>query len=135
MPAATKPCARVRLAAASAAVVPSLGRRVAGRSRPANLSSPGGDARTTLLTGQRRVGATKAAALGSRSSNASSTAAPSIGAPSPSNSDDSALLPDAFALLGLNRAAARASVIHAYEEAVQNEIEEGFSKVREEQRS
>lgn len=62
------------------------------------------------------------------SSNASSTAAPSIGA---SEADDaSALLPDAFALLGLNRAAARASVIKAYDEAAQAEIEEGFSKVR-----
>ena len=41
--------------------------------------------------------------------NASSTAAPSIGSHARTNDDSSALLPDAFALLGLNRAAARAS--------------------------
>ena len=126
--AATKPCARVRVvasasAASAASSIPPR-RRAAGPSRPAPSIVP-----------LRRRGKTQAAALNGVSSNASSTAAPSIGSSARQQNgaanDASALLPDAFALLGLNRAAARASVIQAYDEAAQNEIEQGFSKVRE----
>ena len=126
--AATKPCARVRVvasasAASAASSIPPR-RRAAGPSRPAPSIVP-----------LRRRGNTQAAALNGVSSNASSTTAPSIGSSARQQNgaanDASALLPDAFALLGLNRAAARASVIQAYDEAAQNEIEQGFSKVRE----
>ena len=126
--AATKPCARVRVvasasAASAASSIPPR-RRAAGPSRPAPSIVP-----------LRRRGNTQAASLNGVSSNASSTAAPSIGSSARQQNgaanDASALLPDAFALLGLNRAAARASVIQAYDEAAQNEIEQGFSKVRE----
>ena len=132
MLAATKPCARVRVAASSAASsVPfPPRRRASGPSRPAPLT-PGG-ALGSLLPLRLRRGATEAAAWSGGSSNASSTAAPSIGASV--EEDASAMLPDAFALLGLNRAAARASVIQAYDETAQAEIEEGFSKVRRERR-
>lgn len=64
-------------------------------------------------------------------SNASSTAAPSIEHSSSEKTDAlAASLPDAFTLLGLNRAAARASVISAYEDAAEVDAAvEGFSKV------
>lgn len=132
MPAATKPsCARVRVAssAASAVSIPSR-RRAAGPARPAAPSTPG--ASVSSYSPLRRRGTIQAAALSS-GGNASSTAAPSIGSSRGARTNDDAFsalfLPDAFALLGLNRAAARASVIQAYEEAAGNEIEEGFSKV------